>query len=129
MHEIKILDSAPFREKLKLSVAFGFGAGVLTFFLLVVKDKLGMHWIYIPPKTWSQVIEGLPLIMAFSLGMSLVVLVGTLLFFKEEETVICPKCEEPFSKAEVPSLKCPKCGVGVVSIKGYYRNKKVKGEA
>ena len=124
MRKMKHKNNSTGNEKLRTSFIFGGGAGILTFFILVAKDKLGMHYTYIPPKTWHEVIEGLPLILAFSVGFAAVVIIGTLLFYKEEEIVLCPKCEEPFSKNKLPGLKCPKCDVPVVNIKRYYKDKK-----
>jgi hypothetical protein len=126
MREMKCKNRSSLRERIEKSLIFGIGAGVLTFLCAVLKEKLGMTYNYTVPKTWSQIAASLPFVIYFSLGVSVVVLIGTFFFYKDEEVMICPICEEPFKKTEVSDNKCPKCGVDLVRIKGYYRGKKCK---
>jgi hypothetical protein len=117
MREMKKTINSSFREKLANSLFLG----GLTLLCGIIKVKLGMGEFYMPLKTWSEVVEDLPRMLVFSVGVSVIALIWQLFFHEEKELMICPKCEEPFYKNELPSLICPKCCVYVVSIKDYYK--------
>ena len=115
--------------KLFRSFMVGGGAGVLCLLAGIIKDKLGMYYRWAPVKTWLEVIRNLRWLLVISFVLSCIVFIFTLFFDKQEE-VICPQCEEAFSKTDLPTdlpiLSCPKCGTDVVNIKWYYKAKKKK---
>jgi hypothetical protein len=113
--------SSKIRRNFNISLVYGGGAAVGTFLLSIIHDKFGLPWIHTPLKTWSKIAEGLPKLTLFCLGVFVVFFVGTLLFYKEKEVVICPECEEPFYKFNLPNLNCPKCNVATVDMKIFYK--------
>lgn len=38
----------------------------------------------------------------------------------EDKFMICPKCKEPFDKADVPNSHCPKCNTKLEALDGFY---------
>lgn len=38
----------------------------------------------------------------------------------KNEVLICPTCRSPYNKTDVPRNLCPKCGVPLEMLKGFY---------
>ena len=39
----------------------------------------------------------------------------------QDKFLICPKCETPYNKKEVPDKQCPRCKVELEELDGFYK--------